>query len=294
VATKLYVLQANNRHVIKRLDATSLPAVYDGTSFGTWGLPGSGTGALNSPRGLTSSATNIFIADTNNNRIVKLDLNLVYVGEYSTVSTVGQPHAIKYDTISGDLYIVGVYNNLYVRVERITTSLVSVKASGNLNAASTLWWMPNQIQLIWVANTLMITGNNLDTYLTTESISSFSSLVQQPIIGETTTWPDLFATTRYFGFYYDSGSQVVFLNNGRKLLRADETFTNTGDSDQISKDIRVIEQLWSNTLGIYNADAKKLVQYDYNLNYVADLFVGSGNVIATDAYDVTNMLYKII
>lgn len=293
MARKLYVLQATNRHFIKRLSADVLPATYDGSSFGVWGVPGSGVDSLNFPRAVTSSATNIFIADTGNKRIVKLDLNLTYVGEYDVSSTIGEPYAITYDNLTGDIYIVGVYNYLNVRIERITTALISVKVSGNLNTPKTLWWRPNQIQRSWTTDTFIITGQNLDTYLTVES-TNFSALVTQPIIGEVTTWPDVFATTRYFGFYYDSSVHFMFLNNGRRLLRSDETFTNTGDSDEISKDIRFASPLWTSTLGIYNVDVQSIINYDYNLNYVGEIFVDSGETIETDAYDVTDIMYKNI
>lgn len=293
MARKLYVLQATNRHFIKRLSADVLPATYDGASFGVWGVPGSGVDSLNFPRAMTSSATNVFVADTGNKRIVKLDLNLTYVSEYDTSSTIGEPYAITYDSLTGDLYVVGVYNYLHVRIQRLTTALSSVKISGDLNAPGTLWWRPNQIQRSWATDTFIITGQNLDTYLTVES-TNFSPLTVQPIIGEVTTWPDIFATTRYFGFYYDSSVHFMFLNNGRRLLRSDETFTNTGDSDDIAKNVKLAVPLWANTLSIYNVDSQKVINYDYNLNFVEEIFVDSGETIETDAYDITDIIYKNI
>ena len=59
--------------------------------FTAYGTKGSGPGQFNLPEGIAVSATDIYVADTNNNRIEELDLNGNYIGSYTGLD---QPQGI--------------------------------------------------------------------------------------------------------------------------------------------------------------------------------------------------------
>jgi DNA-binding beta-propeller fold protein YncE len=59
--------------------------------FTAYGTKGSGPGQFNLPEGVAVSATDIYVADTNNNRIEELDLNGNYIGSYTGLD---QPQGI--------------------------------------------------------------------------------------------------------------------------------------------------------------------------------------------------------
>jgi hypothetical protein len=216
VANKIFVTQRTNRQVIKRLASDSAPATYD-LHFGVWGTSKIDNTGLSFPWGVAiDAANNIYVCDTNNKRIVKLDSDLVYVGSYSTIGTVDVPYAIMFDAAtSGDLYVVGVRAQAFTRIERLTTSLVNVKTSGDLNSQGDLWFRPTAIVPSFSAGDWIVCGATLDLLITTESPTSFSSFVAQTIVGETTTWPNLYATTQYFGMFRHSVSGDLYVNNGR-------------------------------------------------------------------------------
>lgn len=290
MANKIYLTQRTDRHVVKRLSADSMPATYD-LSFGVYKVPALTASNLNFPWGLTRDASgNIYVCDVRNNRIVKLNSNLSYLGSYSTLSTVGTPYIIYFDSITGDLYIVGtelIYGTA-IKIERITTSLVNVKTSGNMRAIKDLSFKPTTICRGFTADTFLIGGASLDLLETIES-TNFSAFVVRSIYGETTTYPELFATTKYNGIIKHTNGNF-YLNNGQRILKVNSSFVNIGDSDFISKTIFGLRQGLSNTLLVYNADSQKIQRYDENLNFVEDVYVDSGDVIATDAYDIMDFI----
>jgi len=290
MAYKTYLSQRTNRHVVKRLSSDSAPATYDSLSFGVWSIPGVTNSDLNFPWGVAADGSdNIYICDTNNQRIVKLDSSCAFVAVYDVTNTVGTPYSMLFDSTSGDLYVAGVYANLYVRIERITTALVQVRLSGNLNSMNDLWFRPTAICPDFTAGNFIVAGANLDLYITTET-TSFSTFVQQAIGGETTTWPEIYETTKYNGAIKHSVNSDLYLNNGRKIIRVDSSYDNIGDSDKIAKTITGLKEGKSGTLLTYNADEQKIVRYDSDLNFVEDVYVDSGSVIATDAYDVMDFV----
>lgn len=289
MAYKTYLSQRTNRHAVKRLSSAVAPATYDSLSFGTWGIPGVTNSDLNFPWGVAADASdNIYVCDTNNKRIVKLDSSLAFVAAYDMTNTVGVPYSILFDSVSGDLYVAGVYGHLYVRIERITTALVQVRLSGNLNPMNDLWFRPTAICPDFTAGNFIVSGANLDLFITTET-TSFSTFVQQAITGEVTSWPDVYTTTKFNGAIKHSNGDL-YLNNGRKIIRVDSSYENIGDSNVIAKTITGLKEGQSGTMLTYDADAQKIVRYDADLNFVEDVYEDSGSVIATDAYDVMDFV----
>jgi len=269
---KIYVTQRTNRHVVKRLDSDVNPAVYDNVSFGTYKIPGVIDSTLNFPSGITADDLgNIYVCDTNNKRIMKFDQDLVYVGKYDTIPTVSVPYCIMFDALTGDLYIAGVYAHIYLRIERITTALVSVKVSDNLNAMNDLWFKPTGI-VRNTNDTLIISGSNLGLFFTTEQPTTFTAVSQQMISGEYTRWPQIYTKNQYFGIVKHTNGNL-YLNDGKRILRVDETtFENLGDSDFISETLTILKQGVNESLLTLDIDNKKIVRYDSNLNFVEDIY----------------------
>lgn len=290
MANKIFLTQRTNRQVAKRLASDVAPATYD-THFGTWGSSEIDNTGLNFPMGIAISPSNdVFVCDANNKRIVKLNSSLAYVSSYSTASTIDVPHAITYDATSGDLYVVGVRAQAYIRIERMTTSLVSVLASSDLNVLGDLWFRPTAITRSFVSGDWIVCGASLDLLSTTEGISDFSTFVPQTIVGETTTWPNLYATTRYFGMFVHSISGDLYVNNGRAIFKVNSSFESTGSSDVISKTIVGLKEGLGGTVLTYDADNQKIVRYDADLNFVEDVYVDTGTTPALDAYDIMDFV----
>lgn len=268
---KIYVSQRTNRHIIKRLDSDVNPAVYDSASFGTYKVPGVIDTTLNYPWGITAdSSNNIYVCDTKNKRIVKLDSDLAFVDKYDTIPTVGEPYAIMYDSTTGSLYIVGVYAHIYIRIERITTALVQEKLSDNLNLMNDLWFRPTSIMRINPTD-FAVGGSNLGLFFTTEG-TGFSAFSQQMIDGEYSRWPEIYTKVQYMGVIKHSNGNI-YLNDGKRILKVDgSTFANLGDSDLISETLTILKEGVSNSLLTFDIDNKKIVRYDEDLNYVEDIY----------------------
>lgn len=284
----IYVTQRTNRHVVKALDTSTLPASYV-TSFGSFEIKGGDNTKLANPWGLASDlSNNIYICDYENQRIVKLTSSLTYLTEYSTRLTVGNPCAILFDTITGDLYVTGVYNNAYVRLQRLTTSLTNVLTSNNLNIVSDMWFRPTGICRGFAANSFVISGAALDLYQTIETVS-FSTFTTQSIIGENTTYPKLFMTTAYNSIIKHSNGNI-YLNNGKKILKIDSLFTNIGDSDLLSKTITGLKEGVGGSILVYLADNQKLIRLNENMNFVEDIYYTTASTIALDAFDIADFI----
>jgi len=294
MAEKIYLTQRTNRHVVKRLSSVSAPATYDvGIEFGTWGIPGLTVTTLNFPWGITrDSGGSIYVCDSQNRRIVKLDSNLAYLTSYDTSSTVGTPYAIHWDA-NGDLYVVGVelIYGVAIRIERLTTVLTSVRVSGNLGVVKDLAFKPVTIcrGIVSPSDTFFVGGADLNIFETTET-TSFSSFVTRTIYGEYSLYPELFANNRYNGMIKHSTNGHFYVNNGERIIKATASLINIGDSDFISKTIYGLKEGKSATMLIYNADDQKIMRFDENLNFVEDVYIDSGSVIATDAYEIMDFV----
>lgn len=305
----LYVIQRTNGHVVKALDTTQSPAVYV-NHFGIFGSPGSTLYQLNFPTGIAVDFDgNFYICDKT--RVVKLDNSLNYIDEYITTSTIGEPFAIIFDSLYEDLYISGIYDECgenYVRIERINTSLESIKVSSNLNILNSLWFHPTGLCRGTEENSFLISGanrvvsdeiiiNNMPVsgtqvgsiLKTIENEFDFSFATEQNIEGEFTTFPKVFLNTVYNSIIQHHDGNF-YLNNGRKLLRVDDTYTNAGDSDQISKTINGLKEGLFNSLITYNVDTQTVIRYNTNLNFVENIYSTTGNTVETSAYDITDFV----
>lgn len=285
MALRLFVSQRTNRHVVKRLNSSVTPATYDSAVFGEWQVLGVDNAHLNYPNGLAADASNnVYVCDTENSRIVKLNSSMAHVSSYDTSSTIGKPFAIVFYSTNGDLYVVGVKDNLYIRIERLTTAFVSVRASGNLTSAGMIYGSPTAIVNGFAAGDFYVAGFNNDIWKTTET-TSFSTLINQTITGE--------SARPYYGMVNHSDG-YLYLNDGRQIKRVDNTFANNGDSDRIAKKISLLSVAVNGDLFIYNNDLQKISRYTNKLNFVADTYLDTGSTVALDAYDIMGIVEKNI
>jgi len=285
VALKLYLSQRTNRHVVKRLNSSNPSTfTYDSASFGTWQTSGSSTSLLSFPMGVAiDSSDNVYVCDNANSRIMKLNSSLAYVGAYDTSSTIGRPHQITYDSVSGDLYIVGKYAVTQLRIERITTALVTVRHStSSLTLPGELYGNPMGIVKGFAANTFLIVGHNNDIGITTETPPFTTPLTSQAITGED--------PKRYYGIIKHSTNGDLYLNDGTKILRVNSSFANIGDSNKITKVATTFCETTNGQILVYNNDEQKITRFGENMNFIADTYIDSGDVIATDAYDIAGMV----
>jgi hypothetical protein len=290
----LYITQRTNRHIVKKLSTTSLPAVYV-SHFGTFEVKGSGLTTFDNPWGVThDTSNNIYVCDFENQRITKFDSSLAYITSYDTRtagdSAIGNPCAILFDITTGNLYVAGVFDDAYVRIQRFTTSLTSVRISGNLNTAGQMWFRPTGICRGFISGRLLVAGCNLGLFQTIET-SSFSSFTTENIVGETTSWPQLFTTTTYNSVIKHSNGNV-YVNNGRQILRVSNTsptMTNIGDSNVISNSlISGLKEGTGGSILTYLNDKQKIIRFNENMNFLGDVYWTTGVTVDSDAYDVVD------
>jgi len=291
---KIYLTQRTNRHIVKRLNSDVVPAIYE-LSFGQYGVPSFANTNLNFPQGLTvDDDGSIYVCDSRNYRVIKFDSNLNFLLSYDVSLTVGVPYLIYYDSITNDLYVVGI-EKIYgtsIKIERITKTFVSVKVSSNMQSIKDLSFKPTTICRGFVTDSFLIGGASLDLLETIESVN-FSNFTVKSIFGESSKFPELFANNKYNGFVKHSNG-FLYVNNGQKILKVENSisnsFINTGDSNFISKTIFGLRQSVDGSLLLYNVDNKSLQKYDTNLNFVNDIYVDTGNEIENSAYDIMDFV----
>jgi sugar lactone lactonase YvrE len=142
----LYIADTSNDR-IRRVDAAS--GIVTTVVGGTQGSSGDGGPAISAelsyPEGVTSDAAgNLYIADTLNNRIRKVDAATGIItavagngtggfggdGGLATNALLDVPAAVALDT-SGDIYVADTGNNCIRRVDAITGIIITVAGDGN-------------------------------------------------------------------------------------------------------------------------------------------------------------------
>ena len=301
VAPTIYMSQRTNRHVAKyySLDTPEDPIFQD--SFGTFGSPGAGTTALNFPWAVThDDSFSMYICDHENERIVKLNQSLVYVGEYDTSITIGKPCAIMHDTLTDDLYIVGINYHviegdvlyMYINVERITTALSSVKFTWDIlgpplrcsSRNGEMSYKPTGIIRGDVADEFLISGIRDKIYSTIEQASSFDRATEITITKEENL-------SRLRGMIRHSNGSI-YINNKSKITKLDSSFIDVGDSDFISKSLYGLREGLNGTLLVYNGDNQSILRYDEYLNFIEVVYQDEGSTVQTDLYDIMDF-YEI-
>jgi len=276
---KIYLSQRTSRHTVKKLDSSYS---YE-NNFGSWGTIKTDNTGLNFPWGITADISNdIYVCDGNNKRIVKLDSLLNYVSNVDVSSTIGTPHAIFYDSINSDLYVAGIKDYKTISIARITTSLSISKYKSDIVNVDATNRQPVNISRGFNVNDFLISGMK-NLYRVTEN-GSFSTASIQSITGETGS---------FFGHIKHSNGDLymnVKYDKRSKISRVDSSYTNTGDSNIISKQSKYITENSAGDILIYNSDENKVTKYDQNLNFIEDIYQDSGSTVELDAKEIYGII----
>jgi len=273
----LYFLQQTNRHLVKRFNGESTPAIYDNAYFGEF-QSGITDSMLNFPSSITSDLNDIFICDTLNYRILRLNSNLQFISKYDTRNTIGKPNAIMFH--NGFLYVVGIFNN-YIRLQKLTINFDNVISSSNLTSVNGIIGTKLSICKGFEVDKIFIIGANVDVYEVNELVNSFSS-----------------AIIRHIGFKDEqiyTGSIIhsngyLYLNSGFNIVKVNSNFENIGVSNKISKVVRCLKEDVDGNLLVYNVDRQSVLKYDSNLNFLSVVFEESGHFIGNDAYEIIDFI----
>jgi hypothetical protein len=273
----IFLSQRTNRHIVKKLDSSY---VYT-SSFGTFGTAKTDNTGLSNPIGIAADiSNNIYICDSKNKRIVKLDSSLTYVNSLDVSTVLGEPFSILYDS-SGDLYAIGIYRNISLSIARITTGLVISKSNNNIcSPVNNLCYICRGFS----SNDFIISFDN--KLVKVIESTSFSAAVSQSIVGITNA---LFTGI----IKHSNGSLYVCQNTSSdkgKISRINSSYFNTGDSDIISKYVGCLKEATDGSLLVCDTWNQKIIRYSELLNYVEDVYVDSGDLISTDAYETSGIL----
>jgi hypothetical protein len=283
---RIFVTQSTNKHVVKRLDSNVTPAVYDGQYYGFY----EEIGRLKYPSGVAAKGTDIFVCDYKNSRVLRLNRTLDYVGEYDTSATIDKPCLIYHDTVTDDLYVLGVtpcYWNC--KLERLTINgsneFESVKVSDYLGQFRN-GIMPTGLCRGFATNEFLVCGSDNDILKTVETTTSFTTFVVQGIANR--------SAMRYMGIIHHSNDNL-YLNDGNRLVKVNSSFENCGVSDFISWTIYGLKEITTSapidgSMLLYDAERLTILRYDADLNFVSIAFSDSGGTIDLDAKNIVDFL----
>ncbi len=280
MATKIYLSQRTDRHVVKRLNASYVYESVFGT-FGTLQLDNTG---LNFPKLIAADGSNfIYVCDMHNKRIIKLNSSLAYIANIDVTTEVGVPHAIVFDSGTGDLYVAGVKDHITLSMARIPISLASVtKYDSDIYSAENN--RPAGVSVDFTANYLLISGAD-DLLKVEETGGGFNDAVPQVISGEENS---------YFNGHVMHTNGSLYLNtrriDGARISRVNSSYENTGDSNKISRQSAQVTEGYSGDLFIYDSANYIVKRYDANLNFVEDIFEDTGATVSTDCQSISGIL----
>ncbi len=152
----LFVADTDANRVVK-LDATT------GNYLGAFGQLGSGNGDLNSPWGIATDGSHVFVADTNNHRIVEFDGNGAFVATYGTQGIgpgqFSQPFGLAIAP-DGGIVVADTANDRVMRssADRTTWTRIGGRADGTSGTAAGEFDGPGDVAItaagdIFVADT---------------------------------------------------------------------------------------------------------------------------------------------
>lgn len=275
---RLLLVQKVDRHVIKRLDSNIAPAIFDGQYYGIY----KESGRLKYPQGVATDGTKIFLCDYKNSQIICFDKELNFIYSHTMTVNDGKPYLALCD--QGNLYVLRVIANFWnMKLEKLQIfddRLESSKISGLLGKMKN-GLMPTGLCKGFFSSEFYVSGLGDDIFKTLETISTFTAFSHQYITGAD--------PIRYTGIIKHSNG-YVYLNNGEQLIKIDSAFENIGDSNFISKVVYGLKEVKDETIMTYNVDDQSILRYNANMNFVEQVFKGSTDDIASDAYDVVDFI----
>lgn len=306
--------QRNNRHVVKGLDSNGDYV----SSFGVYGEPQYtiderrdlvATYGLAYPAGIASDwFDQVFVCDSANERIVKLNSDLVYDSEID-VSVIGKPFSAFFDfglndqdQFEASLYVAGISKGRFLSIAKIDLGWhvnnsdfnwdvgtpTITKYDTNVGKAFVNYW-PFSISKVNGTDDLVI-SNGFVFLKVTETDTGFNDGVDFEFTGKHEDF-------RYYGHILHSSGDLILNvrdSRGSRLARVHEeddgSYTATGSTDRISEFcIFAAEDQESNIL-VYDCGKAQILKFDEFLNFVEVVFVDTGETIDKDAYDVAGIL----
>lgn len=209
---------------------------------------------------------------------------MAYVSHVDVSAQVGQPMGITYDSVTTNLYVTGVHGFLSVSIARLTTALAISKFNNNIYSPSDPNNRPLSVSPGFTGSDWVISGG-LSVLRTVETGGGFNAATTQAIAGE--------VGTQFVGHIKHS-SNVLFMlknkNNTACICKVDNTYTNVGDSDKISKSVLAITEGASASLLVVNTAGSKILRYDSNMNFVETVYEDTGATVALDAQEITDLV----
>jgi len=231
-------------------------------------------------------STNLIkVATTYQNALSNIPIDITIVGSgtlYSTSAVLThKPYYLYNDDITHDIYILGLTTSGNIKIERISTNLVSKKVSLPLmDNGNEL--MPTGFVRGYNVDSFFICGKSKNILKTVEGTDSFSMFENQVIAGV----PD----TTYLGMV-KLANNYLYLNDGIKILRVNSSFENTGDSNYIAKTITVLKPgRVDDTMLIFDADKSRILRYDPYLNFMSEMYKTTGSTIDLNSDNVVDLL----
>ena len=270
---KAFVVQ-NTRHVIKRVDLEQLDNLLVDARYGEFHVPG--IDKLNFAQSAVRVGTNVFVADIENERIIKLDDTLGGpIASVDVSGTLGKPVVLTTDDTY--IYCAGIDNKLTfgkydLSLSEVFTDVVDLPVS-----------RPKSISMGFNANELLVCDGQQKILELTDSGASVSGVLQT-ITGEENS---------NFTSHILHSNGLVYASIGFRLVKIDDTYTNIGDSNLISRPIMIQSEI-NTDIAIYDLQNRKVLIYDENFAFQSTSVESTGDDVNTDYEDVTTYIEATI
>lgn len=274
---KAFIVQ-NTRHIIKRVDLEQTDNTLVDASFGHFNQEKfKDNSYLNFPINAIKVGSNIFVADTENLRLMKLDLDLNLVSVIDVFNDVGRP--IQLLSNGTHIYCVGD-TQVSLKIAKYDLALTNV-----FTASITAIGWPKSISFGFAPNEIILSSGMNKILVLVDSGTGISSMTLTSIQHETDT---------YINSHLKHSNGFLYLSSDDKLIKIDNTYTRLNTADMTGRPVLLMSEVNGN-LAVYDLQNNKVMFYDGDLNHVEDSpIVDSGFLITTDYKNITSYFESYI